>query len=395
MPYDLAVYADAPAFSAGSKSSPTFTGPAASLLSLSAAAAPSLTPVTLNPIADTYTESGSPTTNFGSSGEIRVKKSSGTTANREGLIKFDLSSLGGAAPASAVLRLYGKLQDTREANIVTDVFPTTTAWTESGVTWNTRPAAGGAKVGSLTVKNTTGQYYDVDITPFIQSELAAGRTTVALLLGNPITSSPYTSFNSRNAASNKPQLVVTPGGPAINSAPSVNAGPDLAVTLPASASLAGTVTDDGLPSGTVTTSWTKFSGPGTVTFGNASLLSTTASFSAAGTYVLRLTGNDGELVSSDDVTVIVNPAGAITTTLNPTADSYVEDGSASTNFGTSSEIKVKKSSSAGFNREGMLKFDLSTVGGAVTSVKLRLFGSLQDTREANVITQVFATTTGW
>src|SRR5262249_35711191 len=155
--------------------------------------------------------------------------------------------------------------------------------------------------GSLTVKNTTGQYYDVDITPFIQSELAAGRTTVALLLANPNTSSPYTTFNSRNAASNKPQLVITPG-PATNTAPIANAGADQTISLRASATLAGSVTDDGLPSRTVTTSWTKFSGPGNVTFGNASLLSTTASFSAPGTYVLRLTANDGELVGTDDVT---------------------------------------------------------------------------------------------
>ena len=391
MSYDLAAYAN---LSNVSNSSSGTTG-TPSLLSLSAAAAPSLTPVTLNPTADTYTESGSPATNFGSSGEVRVKKSSGTTANREALLKFDLSSLGGAPAASAVLRLYGKLQDTREANVVTDVFPTTTAWTESGVTWNNRPAATGAKVGSLTVKNTTGQYYEVDITSLIQAELAAGRTTVALLLANPNTASPYTTFNSRNAASNKPQLVITPGGPAINSAPSVNAGTDQVITLPASASLTGSVSDDGLPSGTVTTSWTKLSGPGTVTFGNGALASTTASFSAAGTYVLRLTANDGELVSSDDVTIIVNPAGAITSTLTPTADSYVEDGAKSTNFGTSGEMRVKRSSSAGYNREGLLKFDLSALSGAVTSVKLRLYGKLQDTREANVVTQVFATSTGW
>jgi hypothetical protein len=101
------------------------------------------------------------------------------------------------------------------------------------------------------------------------------------------------------------------------------------------ATLVGSVTDDGLPSAAPATSWTKFSGPGTVTFGNAGLLSTTASFSAAGTYVLRLTANDGELVGTDDVTIVVNPAGAQTATLNPTADSYVESGVPTTNFGSS------------------------------------------------------------
>jgi len=90
----------------------------------------------------------------------------------------------------------------------------------------------------------------------------------------------------------------------------VNAGPDQSVTLPASASLSGTATDDGLPNppGTLTTTWSKVSGPGTVTFGNASALSTTASFSVDGTYVLRLTADDSALQSTDDLTVTVNPA---------------------------------------------------------------------------------------
>src|SRR5690606_23298575 len=44
------------------------------------------------------------------------------------------------------------------------------------------------------------------------------------------------------------------------------------------------------------------------TFTNANALTTTAGFSAAGTYVLRLTAHDGALTASDIVTVTVNPA---------------------------------------------------------------------------------------
>jgi hypothetical protein len=86
----------------------------------------------------------------------------------------------------------------------------------------------------------------------------------------------------------------------------VNAGADQAVTLPATASLVGTAADDGSPAGTYTTTWSKVSGPGTVTFGNASLLSTTATFSVAGTYVIRLTANDGNYNTSDDMTVVAS-----------------------------------------------------------------------------------------
>src|SRR5207245_9080593 len=83
-------------------------------------------------------------------------------------------------------------------------------------------------------------------------------------------------------------LTVTVNPASQNQPPTVNAGPDQTVILPNSATLSGTASDDGLPNppGTVTTTWSKFSGPGTVTYGDDSPPSTTASFSAAGTYGL-------------------------------------------------------------------------------------------------------------
>ena len=47
--------------------------------------------------------------------------------------------------------------------------------------------------------------------------------------------------------------------------------------------------------GTVSKSWTKVSGPGTVTFSSPNALNTSATFSVAGTYVLRLTASDSVL----------------------------------------------------------------------------------------------------
>lgn len=95
--------------------------------------------------------------------------------------------------------------------------------------------------------------------------------------------------------------------PAPNTAPTVDAGPDQTVLLSPATNLAGTVNDDGLPDPPkkVTISWTKVSGPGTVTFANSKVAATTATFSKTGTYVLRLTGNDSALSTSDDVTVTV------------------------------------------------------------------------------------------
>ncbi len=93
-----------------------------------------------------------------------------------------------------------------------------------------------------------------------------------------------------------------------NNPPAVNAGVDQSVIFPAAASLDGTVSDDGLPNNTLTTAWRKVVGPGTVTFGNAAAVDTTASFSAAGTYVLELSASDGALSNSARVTVAVQTA---------------------------------------------------------------------------------------
>jgi hypothetical protein len=131
--------------------------------------------------------------------------------------------------------------------------------------------------------------------------------------------------------------VITSAGPA-NQAPTVNAGPDQAITLPDSATLSGTVSDDGLPTppGEVTLNWTRVSGPGTLTFSAPTAATTTASFSAAGTYVLRLTASDGALTQSDDMTVTVNAANQAPT-VNAGADQTVTLPNTATLSGTVSD----------------------------------------------------------
>jgi hypothetical protein len=90
-----------------------------------------------------------------------------------------------------------------------------------------------------------------------------------------------------------------------NLAPVVSAGVNLTVTTSAPVNLDGTVTDDGRPTTVITTTWNKVSGPGTVTFGNPNAVDTTASFSAAGTYILRLTADDGSLDASATVRLVI------------------------------------------------------------------------------------------
>ena len=108
-------------------------------------------------------------------------------------------------------------------------------------------------------------------------------------------------------------ITVNPAPP-VNTAPVVSAGADQpSLVLGAIAVLDGTVTDDGLPvpPGSLSYAWSQVSGPGTVTFGNAAAADTSATFSAAGVYVVRLTASDGALEEFDDATIIVSDAESV------------------------------------------------------------------------------------
>ncbi len=120
-----------------------------------------------------------------------------------------------------------------------------------------------------------------------------------------------------------------------NQPPTITVGPAVTVTLPSVATLTASATDDGLPRpyrrnasnaaraaeprrpGGVDIKWIQYRGPGKVTFDPASSavlhgepvhLTSKASFSAPGTYVLRAIAFDGQLFTTKDVTVTVNPA---------------------------------------------------------------------------------------
>jgi hypothetical protein len=120
-----------------------------------------------------------------------------------------------------------------------------------------------------------------------------------------------------------------------NKPPAVTIDPIESVALPNGATLTASATDDGLPkpyrraSGNVASNaeprrprgvqikWIQYRGPGKVTFAPAASeviygepvkLMSKVSFSAPGTYVLRAIASDGQLFSTRDVTVTVNPA---------------------------------------------------------------------------------------
>lgn len=92
-----------------------------------------------------------------------------------------------------------------------------------------------------------------------------------------------------------------------HSRPAVNAGPNLSVAFGTAANLAGTVFDDGQAGPSLSVDWSKVAGPGSVTFAPPHAAQSSASFSAPGVYVLKLTAADLQYSNSDVVTVTVTP----------------------------------------------------------------------------------------
>ena len=99
----------------------------------------------------------------------------------------------------------------------------------------------------------------------------------------------------------------------VNDPPQVSAGSPQTLTLPdVAATLAGSASDDGQPDppGLLTTLWSHESGPAGVVFSDATDPQTTVTFPGPGTYVLRITADDGAASVSSDVTItVVDPAG--------------------------------------------------------------------------------------
>jgi hypothetical protein len=163
----------------------------------------------ISPTADTFVRGGAyAAANFGTTTALSVKKSSTVDNVREAYLKFDLKSV--TTIGSARLRLYGALADTRNSNIPTAVHSVTnTTWTEAGLTWNTRPAAGSTALDTAVIADAVPVWHEWDVTSYLRSEKAAGRSVVSLLLRNTLTSSPQTLLNARENASNRPELLVS------------------------------------------------------------------------------------------------------------------------------------------------------------------------------------------
>jgi hypothetical protein len=164
--------------------------------------------------ADAYVRGGTYAgQNFGTAGTLDVKLSTDSSYERRAFVRF---TIGTRTTGRAVLRMYGALSSSGTVPI--RVLPVaSTSWSETAMTWTNKPASGTSAIATNTVIGTASAWYEFDVTTYVRNELAAGRTAVAFALVSPTSTSPYARLRSREAAANRPELLLADDDAAISS----------------------------------------------------------------------------------------------------------------------------------------------------------------------------------
>jgi chitodextrinase len=155
-----------------------------------------VTPVTktFSPVADARVQEANPAVNYGTVNSLRTV--AGSSLDVESYLKFDLTGV--TAPIkTAVLRLTPLSLSWDGPNLRSAA----TNWTETGITWNNRPARGSSVVAD---KGIIWQPVEYDV-----KSLVTGNGTFAFAL---LSTSQYAAeFGSREQtdAAKRPQLIIT------------------------------------------------------------------------------------------------------------------------------------------------------------------------------------------
>jgi len=321
--------------------------------------------------ADARVEEANPSTNYGAATILRT----GASPAYQTYLRFNVTGLSGPVH-SARLRLYATNASADGPTVRT----TTSSWGETTLTWANRPVPVGAVTddrGAISVN----AYSEWDVTPSIQAD-----GTLSFVLAQPGTDA--ADFSSREAAANRPQLIVAVNGaapPADTTRPSAPTGLT-AVPSPGRVALEWQPATDNVA---VT---------GYEIFRNGALLAevgavtsyadTTVAASTQYTYEVRALDAAGNRSLFSNAASATTPAAGQTLTFAPTGDARVEQANPSTNFGTFTTLRTVGGSSA---VETNLAFNVGTLPAAVQSAKLRLYVT-GDTVDGPA---VYRTETGW
>jgi PKD repeat protein len=291
--------------------------------------------------ADAQVRSSSPSRNYGSDPELRVRAGDPTYRS---YLRFSVSGLGGASVLSAKLRLFA----TEGSDDGGALYPVASDWTEGGITWSNAPAIGGAPLaGPAPV--VAGQWREIDV-----GALVRGEGSYAFALDSASSNSAY--YSSREGVG-APELVV-----------------ELAPAAVPQAEFGGTPTEGPAPldvhftdlSTDAPTSWLWDFGDGAT----STLQHPSHTYAAAGVYDVSLTASNASGSTTVVYPALVRVSGPEPTlrTLAPAADAMVGAAKPTRNYGSDPELRVKHDAWRSF-----LRFDVAGLGAPVERATLRLF----------------------
>jgi len=158
----------------------------------------------LSPVADSYVFINKKNDNYGAENKVLVRRLPGKIHNA--FIKFDISGAE-AAVNKAVLRLY--CTDIEDASISTsvDLFSTEDIdWTEAALNYTNAPKP--SKKASNVVVDKKNAYHEWDVTNLVKQSKTAGSKYITFRLSDQKGTGNGIQFSSKEASSNKPQLVI-------------------------------------------------------------------------------------------------------------------------------------------------------------------------------------------
>jgi len=174
--------------------------------------------------------------------------------------------------------------------------------------------------------------------------------------------------------------------------PVASAGPNQTVNQGATVNLNGSVTYTSIPGQTLSSVWQVANGPGTVTFANSASPQTTATFSAPGTYYLRLVATYDGMTDQSYVTITVDSLSAPSTVklqqgtnnYSGMVDTYLTDAKSddANNYVTSTTL-----SAAGPQKneeDALLLWNLTSYAGTIQSASITVYVTTGSTATYNL-----------
>jgi len=152
--------------------------------------------LTFNPAADSYTNAGSTSTNYGTLTTLRVDAS----AIENSYLRFTVSGLGGQKVTQARLMIYAN--SASSAGLVARSVASNT-WGETTLTYSNAPAAGSSTLATSAAV-VSGSWVTLDVTAYVTKD-----ASYSFRVATP--GSTGISLSSRESGANAPKLVVTTG----------------------------------------------------------------------------------------------------------------------------------------------------------------------------------------